>query len=127
MSSLTYLITHFAAPCQGGDFLLFPKWYKYLNGQTVQNTTSGSTTCVPQISQLSDVWLIVAAMIELLLRVGALVALAFAIYGGFQYITSQGDPAKTAAARTTILNALTGLIIAVGAATLVTFIAGRFK
>jgi hypothetical protein len=110
-----------ATPCPGGEFLGFPKWYKYLNGVTDKNGL-----CSPQLSSISDIWLIVAAFIEALLRLAAIAAIVFVIYGGIQYVTSQGDPAKTAQARSTIINALVGLIIAVGAITGVTFVAGRF-
>lgn len=116
------LFTHFGAACTGGDFLLFPKWYKYLS---CQQTPDGLLT--PQITQLSDVWLIVAAIIELMLRIAAIGAVVFVIYGGVQYMTSQGEPDKTSRAKSTILDALVGLVIAVISATAVSFIAGAFK
>jgi hypothetical protein len=119
---ITSLFYHFAASCSGGDFLGFPKWYKYLPCQT---TPDGLQT--PQITQLQDVWLIVAAIIELMLRIAALAAVAFVIYGGVQYMTSQGDPGKTSQARGALLNAVTGLVIAILAASAVSFVAGRFK
>jgi ABC-type Fe3+ transport system permease subunit len=121
-SFVTYVFSHFAVPCAGGSFLGFPKWYKYLDGYTVQGTA-----CAPQIKQISDIWLIVAAFVEILLRIGAILAVIFVIYGGIQYITSQGEPAKTNQARQTVVNALIGLVISIGATTLVTFVAGRFK
>jgi TRAP-type C4-dicarboxylate transport system permease small subunit len=40
-----------------------------------------------------------------------LVAVAYLIVGGYQYITSQGNPDATATAKGTIVNAITGLII----------------
>jgi hypothetical protein len=83
--------------------------------------------CTPAITQLTDVWLIVAAVIEILLRLAALAAVALVLYGGVQYITSQGDPGKTKQARGTIVSAVIGLLISVSAATIVTFVAGQFK
>ena len=121
-SFVTYIFSHFAAPCTGGSFLGFPKWYKYVDGYGVNGGG-----CAPQVTHLSDVWLIVAAFIEILLRIGALLAVIFVIYGGIQYITSQGEPNKTNQARQTVINALVGLVISIGATTLVTFLAGRFK
>lgn len=126
---MSAMFSHFGAVCPGGDFLGFPKWYKYLQGANVPLSTgsvNNGTVCVPQVTSLSDVWLIVAAIIELLLRIGALAAVAFVIYGGIQYLISQGDPAKTAQARTTIINAVIGLVIAVIAAAVVSFIARSF-
>ena len=110
------LITHFAAACKGGGFLGFPHWYEYLpcNGG------------VPALTNINDVWLVVAAIIEILLRIAGIVAIVLVIYGGIQYTTSQGEPDKTTKARSTIINALTGLAIAILAASLVAFVAGRF-
>lgn len=117
------LVSFFAAAgdrCNlGGDTIFgFPHWYQYLNG-----VLDDHGTCLPQIQGLSDIWLIVAAIIEVLLRVAALVAVVFVIYGGFSYTTSQGDPEGTARARKTIVNSLIGLAVAVMAAAIVSFIA----
>ena len=97
-------------------------WYEFLPG-----TPDGTGKCIPQITALSDIWLIVAAVIEMLLRVAALAAIVFVIWGGFEFIKSQGEPDATTRARNTVLNALVGLVIAVVAATAVTFIAGQFN
>lgn len=113
------LLQNLAATCPGGDFLGFPKWYKYLDGTTVNGL------CSPRLNGLSDVYLIVAAIIEVLLRVSALLAVAFIIIGGVEYILSQGEAEKTARARKTITNALIGLFISIFAAATVAFFAGR--
>lgn len=101
----------------GGGFFAFPHWYEYLDG-----IRSGNG-CVPQVHSLSDVWLIVAAVIEILLRIAGIVAVIFVIYAGFSYTTSQGDPEGTGRAKSTLVNALIGLAIAVTAAAIVSFIA----
>jgi type IV secretion system pilin len=105
----------------GSKIFGFPTWYEYLNGQV---NSSGQCTTNPSLTSLSDIWLIVAAIIEILLRVAALVAVIMVIYGGISMITSEGDPEKTKGARQTIINGLIGLAIAVMAAAIVTFIAG---
>jgi ABC-type Fe3+ transport system permease subunit len=102
----------------GSSFLGFPTWYEFL-------PLNADKT--PELTSISDVWLIVAAVIDILLRVAAIVAIVIVIYGGIQFITSGGDPQKASSARTTITNAIIGLVIAVTAATLVTFVAGRFN
>lgn len=81
--------------------------------------------CTPVIGGLNDIWLIVAAVIEILLRLSALLAIGFVLYGGIALITSNGDPDKAAKARKTILNAVIGLVIAVVATTVVSYLAGR--
>jgi ABC-type Fe3+ transport system permease subunit len=107
------LVSHFAiSGCS--HFLGFPTWYEYLKG-----------TCdSPTITSINDVWLIVAAIIEILLRIAGMAAVAFVMYGGFQYLTSQAEPDAVNKARQTIINALVGLAIAILAATLVNFVAG---
>lgn len=115
------LPTDFAAACSGANFLAFPTWYHYLSCQTVNGLQS------PQLTSINDIWLVVAAIIEILLRVGVLAALVFVIYGGVQYTTSQGEPDKTTKARMTIINSIVGLAISILAATVVNFIAGKFN
>lgn len=110
------LIT-FADTCTKPNFLGFPTWYQYLQ----------MDGCSPKITGLNDIWLIVAALISILLRLAAIVAVFMVVYGGFQFMTSQGNPDATAKARTTILNALIGMIISITAAAAVQFIASRFN
>jgi ABC-type Fe3+ transport system permease subunit len=122
-------ISLLAAGCtpKGGAFLGFPTWYKYLGGTTSPNGAGNASICLPKVGALSDVWLIVAAIIEILLRLAGFAAIAFVIYGGIQYVTSQGEPDKASRARSTLINALTGLVIAISSTILVTYIAGRFN
>lgn len=126
ITQLSQVLTHFAAPCAGGTFLGFPKWYKYLNGHTIAEGMPGGGSCAPKLEHLNDVWLIVAAVVEILLRLGGILAIVYVIYGGVQYIVSQGDPGKVTQAKSTVVNALIGLVISIGATVMVTFVAGRF-
>lgn len=103
--------------CQQGSFFGFPHWYQYLRL---------NSDCSPSLANINDIWLIVAAVIEILLRVAALAAVAFVIYGGVSYVMSQGEPEKITRARTTVVDALIGLTISVIAATIVAFVAGGF-
>lgn len=115
------IITRFAGPsCGSQGFFGFPTWYKYLP------SVDGVVPCSPQISSINDVWLIVAAVIDMLLRVAALAAVIFIIYGGVLYITSEGSPDKAKKALMTIINSVVGLVIAVGASVFISFFAGRF-
>ncbi|HET9174245.1 MAG TPA: pilin [Candidatus Saccharimonadales bacterium] len=133
------IITYFAAqPLQLGRpcaftksaFLNFPYWYQYLHGKAaLQNpmapmSSSNQLVCTdPGLSGLNDVWLIVAAIIEILLRIATLAAIGVIIYAAIRYITSQGDTEDTKKSRSTIINALVGLLLAVTAATIVNFVA----
>ncbi len=102
-------------------FGIIPRWYEFLPSTT---DTQGHT--VPCIQHLSDVWLILAAIIEILLRIAALAAVVFIIYGGITYSTSQGSPEQTNQAKSTLISALVGLGIAISAATIVAFLADQF-
>ncbi len=108
------------------DFLGFPKWYKYLGQQPVEDAVSGATICNAKLNGIQDVWLVVAAVIELLLRISSLIAIGFIIYGGVSYVISQGVPDKTKKAQATIINAIIGLVISIVATASVSFFAGRF-
>lgn len=107
----------FAASCQGNFFGL-PVWYKYL---------SGADTCQPEITHINDIWLVLLAVIELLIRIAIAVAIIYVLIGGFKYITSRGMPDKTATAKNTIIDGLVGLVIAIVATTVIGFVASRFN
>lgn len=104
------------------NFLSFPTWYKYLPG-----TIDANGRCTPAISNINDVWLIVAAGIEILIRVAAILAFFMIIYAAFSYTMSQGEPDATAKAKDTLINAILGLAISVSAIVIVNFIARSFS
>ena len=120
----SYLLTflpHFVAQSSctnDSNFLSFPTWYKYLN--------AAPPDCEPVIRSLTDLWLILAAVMEIVLRIGALLAIGFIIWASWRMISSQGDPNTIKEARSTIINAAIGLIITIVAAIAVNFVAGRF-
>jgi len=116
------------AACSGDSsrgFLGFPKWYTYLPG-TIETNVNGVSICHPIIDNINDFWLIGAAVVEILLRFASLLAIGFVVYGGVEYIQSQGEPDRLQKARGTILYAIIGLVVSIGAATIITFIAGQF-
>jgi hypothetical protein len=99
---------------------ILPTWYEFLP----RNSAGG--TCQPALFSLSDIWLVAAAIVEILLRIAALAAIVFVIVGGVMFTTSQGSPEQAAKARSTIINALIGLLISVSASLLVGFLAASF-
>jgi hypothetical protein len=115
-----------APECDGsGSFLFFPTWYRYLDISFVDGSCQIN---LPEDSLGNTDWQQVLprvglAAIDILLRVGTIVAIGFVMYGGFRYITSQGEPDGTKAARQTILNAVIGLIITLLATGIVAFAA----
>lgn len=118
--SLTFLTVFGAA--QAGcvkTFLGIPPWYKYLDVKTANN-------CSPQLNSINDIWLIGLAMIEILTRIAVLVAIGFVVYGGIKYSASRGNADKVNSAKSTLIDALTGLIIAIVATAVVSFAGGSF-
>lgn len=111
----------FAAPCSGGSFFGLPTWYKYLDGR---NDPSG---CTPVLTGLGDVWLILLAVIEILLRLAAIAAIVFIIYAGIRYITARGNSDKITSARISIQDALIGLVITIIAIALVSYFGTRIS
>ena len=119
------VLTRFAACGNNNFFLRFPTWYQYLDDDV---TVGGK--CTVKFAFPGDLARVVLALVEIMLRIGGLVAVGFIIYGGFQYILSQGDVGagnvpKNTIARHTIINALIGLVIASIATFLVQFIGNQ--
>lgn len=103
-----------AASCNG-RFLTFPTWYKGL--PTGADCTIKSPTGEAELS--SFIWTIVLNIIEMATQAVAYIAFFFVLLGGFQYLTSSGSPDKAAKARSTILNAIIGIVIALSATAVV--------
>jgi hypothetical protein len=116
--SLLPQLHNFAIECTaGGDFLGFPTWYKYACGHDFRFLADSSGP--------SDIPLIILAVVEILLRIAALAAVAYVVFGGVKYVVSQGQPDKISEAKGTIINALAGLLIATFAVAFVSFLGNR--
>jgi len=109
--------TQVAASCDTGGFFGFPSWDACL-----QHTADGS----PQITKLSDLWLIGFPLVTTMVKAAGYLAAGFIIWGGVKYIKSAGNPSEITAAKTVIQNAIIGLIICILAVAMVQFIAGAF-
>ncbi len=122
--STIHLIAATGDPCkaEGGNFFGLPTWYKYLS--SVENKDG---ICSPALTGLNDIWLIALAIIEILLRIAVAFAVAYLLIGGFKFITSRANPDKTSAAKNTVVDAIIGLVVAISATAVVSFIAGRFS
>lgn len=123
---LSGIFSHFAATCSEHNFFGLLPWYHYLNtaGQLNSDCTikDGSFTV---LGAHSSFLLISLAVVDDLLRVAGLFAIGYVIYAGIRYIMSQGSPDETAKAQSTLLNALIGLVIAMIAVALVTFVGNK--
>lgn len=109
-------------------FFGLPSWYEYLPvvfEPSADDPTGKEGNCRIDTDATGGktVILVLLAIVDILFRLGAIVAVVFVVYGGFMFVVSQGDPAKTVSARKTILNAVIGLVIVILASQLVKFIA----
>ena len=106
-----------AAPqCSKTRILTFPMWYQGL---------SLDGNCNIKDFKLNDFWVIVMNGVEILLQIVAYVSAGYIIWGGFKYIKSEGDPGKISEAKSAIINAIIGLVIALASVAIVQFVQGR--
>ncbi len=104
-----------AADCDG-RFLGIPPWYRGL--------TEGSECTIKAPESTEDglskfIWKIVLNGVEMALVIVVYIASFFILFGGFQYMTGGGNAGMIEKARKTILNAVIGLIIALGSVAIV--------
>jgi len=114
-----------AGGCDKGSFLLLPRWYKYLDIGPNGNdpcAVIGPKDTDGKLDATKVGGLIGLAVVDILLRIGGLVAVVYVIYGGFKYILSQGEPDNTRKARGTILASLIGLVIVMLSSAAVNFV-----
>lgn len=103
-----------------GSFFGIPHWYQYLPSSDFNNNCqiTNFTLLGPQ----SGFIYVALALIEILLFLAGMIAVGYVIYGGIQYVASQGEADKTSSAKQTIENALVGMVIAMTAIAIVSFI-----
>jgi hypothetical protein len=70
---------------------------------------------------------VVKKVISILSIVVGVTAVIFVIVGGFKFITSSGDASKAASARNTIIYAIVGLIVAILAQVIVSYVLVNVK
>jgi len=116
-----------APNCSGvAAFLTFPAWYRGLADVNAAGTGCNITS--PDGSHLSGfIWHIVLNVIEIGLQLVIYAAFGLILYGGFQYLTSSGEPAKAATALQTIINAAVGIALGFGSVAAVNLVLGIIK
>lgn len=112
------------------SLLGFPTWYAYLDVEK-RTTSSGDEVCVvvgpkaegeERLNVTAVATRVALAVLDILLRLAGMVAFGFIVYSGFKFALSQGDPQKEKDARETAINAIIGMVIAIFAVVLVSFI-----
>lgn len=110
------------------SLLGLPTWYKYLEldaectviGPSVSNDDGSS-----RLDMTKVITRVALAIIDILMRVGGMVAFGFIVFSGFKFVMSAGNPDQEKAARETAINALIGMVITIFAIAIVTFIGNR--
>lgn len=112
-----------SAACTGGNILTIPPWYKGLQDDNDCKKLKGPD----QLGGLSNyIWKIVLNIIEIMLHLVGYICVAFIIYGGFIFMTAGGSDGA-AKGRTTLLNAVIGLIISIASIAIVNLVTGFIK
>lgn len=109
-------------------FLGIPAWYR---GMAEAQTINGNETCVikspEELGGIGPfIWRLVLNIIEMALVATAYIAAFFILFGGFQFLTGGASPGTVEKARKTILNAIIGLAISMGAIVLTNVIFAIF-
>lgn len=121
-----------AGDCEA-RFLGIPPWYRGLTNERTSPVT-GLKECVimspTDMSGAADdklrnfILAIALNVIEMAMVIVGYIALFFILYGGFTFITNGSNAAGAERARQTILNAVIGLAIALGAIAILNLIYG---
>ena len=97
------------------NFLGFKPWYDGLD----MNSDCSIKSPADNGGMRNYVWRIVLNISFDLMEAVGLIAVGFIIYGGYLFITSEGDPGKSAKARKTLTGAIIGLLVAVFASVII--------
>jgi hypothetical protein len=118
------LFTTFAAgQCADKTFLGLLPWYHYLDLNSRCDFDASHPFTL--LGRNSDLLFIALAIVDDLLRIAGLVAVIFIIYASIKYVISQGSPDETSQAKSTLINALVGLAVALVAVGLISFLGSQ--
>ena len=125
LSSLVWMTIPSQPVYAGADceksILGIPPWYKGLTDDkcNIKKPDSGNKGVDRFILRIA------ANILNIMLVLVVYIATGFIIYGGYYYLISAGNASRIAKAKSLILNAVVGLIIAALAAAIVGFVAGQ--
>jgi hypothetical protein len=109
------------ATCTQPSFFNFlPHWWEYL-----KTAPDPLGQCSPVFKFPNDILAVALAMIDILLRLAGFVAVISIIIAGFQHLFTGGNPENAANARKRLLYAILGLLIAMLATAVVTFLGNQ--
>lgn len=109
MSLLTVATPVYAEKCLSKHILAYPAWS---NGLTCEKGH-------PKLEDINHTWIIVLNIVQWIIITAGYAAVGYILYGGFRYITAQGEPAAIVEAKNSILHAIIGLVVALGSVMIV--------
>lgn len=116
-----------AEACSSTFFGLKP-WFAYMpDSKFDANCNVKEFNLLSNGNKKSDIAPVVLAIVDNLVRIAALVAVVFVVIGGVKYVTSQGEPEGVKGAKDSIINAMIGMVIAIIAASVVSFIGNQLQ
>lgn len=107
------------AACSNGSLLTLPTWYRGLQESDCSIMSPEKAGGIGPF-----IWKIVLNIIDILLNLTAYLAVGYIIFGGFKYMLASGSADGISKAKTTIMNAVIGLVISIAAIAIVNLIAG---
>jgi len=114
--------TTYAATTCTSSFLGFPAWYRGL----INDDCSVKSPSDNSIGGMQNFILRIALnVLDMAMVLVGYLAVGMMLYGGFQFLTSQGAADAASKARQTMLNAAIGIIISIVAVAIVRFILSR--
>jgi hypothetical protein len=124
--------TFAAAPTTGADcekpILGISPWFRGLalvkNGECVIASPGQTLSNGKTLDLAGFIWRIALNIIDIALAAVGYIAFFFVLYGGFQFLTGGSNPGQIEKARTTILNAVIGLVISIGAVAVINLVFG---
>ncbi len=123
LANLFSNVAYGTGACADKLFLGLVPWYHYLHVQMEKGVCTVTDFTV--LGGHSSFLLVALALIDDMLRVAGLLAVAFMIFAGIQFIMSNGDPQAAAKARTGAFNALIGLAIAMVSISFVAYLGNQ--
>lgn len=101
-------------------FFGLPSWCRGLSdGDGNFKFSKEDTESIPKF-----IWTVVGNLADGVFRIIGVISMVFIIWGGYQYMFALGESGKVGKAKTTISNAIIGLIISVSASIIVNFVLG---
>ncbi len=92
----------------------------------INSTLSGLSLLADTSGAISVMRDYIAPTVQILVGIASIASVFFLVHGGYLYITSRGNPESLENAKRILRNALVGLVLVIGAATLTTILSSAY-